>query len=114
MLPWWYQIIYIIFYLKSGRFDVTEICKKKFSKSVVIGWVVLTLSCRQTIFLFINATAVTLGQGHRRVTQYIFPDVYFLYPKYQRFAQTVLTWEAKVIEGSGGGRGRGGGNELLT
>ena len=48
-------------------------------------------------FLFIIATAVTLGQGHRNVIQYIFPDPYFLCPKYLSLAQMVLMWEAKVI-----------------
>ena len=35
-------------------------------------------------FLFINVTAVTLGQGHSKVTQYSFPDLYFLCPKFLR------------------------------
>ena len=32
-------------------------------------------------FLFINVTSITLGQGHQKVIQYIFPDLYFLCPK---------------------------------
>ena len=49
-------------------------------------------------FLFINVTVVILDQGHQKVIQYIFPDLYFLCPKYLRFiAETVLTWGAKVI-----------------
>ena len=36
---------------------------------------------------------MTLGQGHQKVIQYIFPDLYFLLT----FGQTVLTWEAKAI-----------------
>ena len=48
--------------------------------------------------LLINAIAVTLGQGHGKVIQYISPDPYILCAKYQRFqAQTVLTWEGKVF-----------------
>ena len=35
-------------------------------------------------FLLINVTAVTLGQGHQKVIQYISLDLYFLYPKYIR------------------------------
>ena len=31
-------------------------------------------------FMIINATAVTLGQGHWKVIQYIFPDLYFFVP----------------------------------
>ena len=27
-------------------------------------------------FLFINVTTITLGQGHQKVIQYIFPDLY--------------------------------------
>ena len=49
-------------------------------------------------FLLIDATAVTLGQGHGKVIQYISPDPYILCAKYLRFiAQTVLTWEAKAV-----------------
>ena len=51
---------------------------------VLIGWVVRTLLCRQANFLII-ATAVTSGQGHGKVIQYIFPDQY-LFPKYIRLS----------------------------
>ena len=27
-------------------------------------------------FLFINVTTITLGQGHQKFIQYIFPDLY--------------------------------------
>ena len=37
------------------------------------------------IFLPIDATAVTLGQGQGKVTQYISPDLYVFCPKYLRF-----------------------------
>ena len=47
-------------------------------------------------FLVIDATDVTLDQGHREVIQYISPDPYILCAKYLRF-QMVLTWEAKVV-----------------
>ena len=47
--------------------------------------------------IFINVTAVTLGQGHQKVIQYIFPDLYFLWPKYLRISWNSLAWEAKVI-----------------
>ena len=92
-----------VFYLAKYRWNFQKEIwqKKKVSKKshqvismtrgislpgfVVIGWVVLTLSCRQANFCF-NATAVTLGQGHRKVIQYIFPDLYFLCPKYLSFS----------------------------
>ena len=32
-------------------------------------------------FFLMNATAVTLGQGHKKVTQYISTDPYLLCPK---------------------------------
>ena len=32
-----------------------------------------------TKFLLIDATPVTLGQGHENVIQYILPDLYILY-----------------------------------
>ena len=49
-------------------------------------------------FLLINTTAVTLGQGHGKVIQYISPDPYiFFVPNIKGLAQTVLTWEGKVF-----------------
>ena len=39
-------------------------------------------------FLLIDATAVTLGQVHRKVIQYISPDSYIPCPKYLRFSWT--------------------------
>ena len=48
-------------------------------------------------FVLIDATHVTLGQGHGKVIQYISPDPYILSPKYLRFSAMVLTWEAKVV-----------------
>ena len=40
-------------------------------------------------FMLIHATAVTLGQGHGKVIQYISPDPYILCAKYLRFTETV-------------------------
>ena len=64
-------------------------------------------------FLLIDATAVTLDQGHRKVIQYIFPDSYILCAKYLRFS-----WKGFDVRDKsccGGGRGGGGsGNELKT
>ena len=70
-------------------------------------------------FLLIDATAVTLGQGHRKdwkVTQYISPDWYILCAKYLRFNSNGSDVRDKSCCGGrrGGGRGRGGGNELKT
>ena len=65
-------------------------------------------------FLFINVTAVTLGQGHQKVIQYIFPDLYFLCPKYLRWSSNGFDVRSKSHCGGGGGGGRGGGNELKT
>ena len=62
-------------------------------------------------FLFINVTAMTLSQGHQKVIQYILPDLYFLCPKYLRFSSNGFDVTSKS-PCSGGGRGRGGGNEL--
>ena len=68
-------------------------------------------------FLFINVTTITLGQGHQKVIQYIFPDLYFLCPKYLRFSLNGFDVRSKShcgCGGGGGGRGRGRGNELKT
>ena len=62
-------------------------------------------------FLPIDATAVTLGQGHGKVIQYIFPDPCILCAKYLRFS-----WNGFDVRGKGfcsGGRRRGG-YELKT
>ena len=62
-------------------------------------------------FLLINATAMTLGQGHGKVIQYISPDSYILCAKYVRFS-----WNDFDVRGKsccGGGHGRGG-HELKT
>ena len=70
-----------------------------------------------SIFLFINVTAVTLNQGHRKVIQYIFLDLYFLCPKYLRWSSNGFDVRSKSHGGGGGGgrgRRRGGGNELKT
>ena len=62
-------------------------------------------------FLLIDATAVTLGQGHRKVIQYISPDSYILCAKYLRFSSKGFDMRDKSC--CVGGRG-GGGNELKT
>ena len=67
-------------------------------------------------FLLIDATAVTLGQGHGRVIQYIFPDPYILCAKYLRFSSNGFDVRGKsCCGGRRGGHGGGrGGNELKT
>ena len=60
-------------------------------------------------FLLINATAVTLGQGHGKVIQYISPYPYILCAKYQRFSWNGFDVRGKIF--CGGGRG---GNKLKT
>ena len=65
----------------------------------------------QTIkFLLINAIAVTLGEGHEEVIQYISPDPYIVCAKYLRFS-----WNGFDVRGESccGGRRRGG-NKLKT
>ena len=67
-------------------------------------------------FLLIFATAVTLGQGHGKVIQYISPDPYILCAKYLRFSSNGFDVRGKSCCGGGrssGGGGRGG-NELKT
>ena len=66
-------------------------------------------------FLLIDATAMTLGQGHGKVLQYILPDLYILCPKYLRCSWNGFDVRGKSRCGSGlGGGGRGGGNDLKT
>ena len=62
-------------------------------------------------FLLIDATAMTLGQGHRKVIQYISPDSYILCAKYLRFSSNSFDVRGKSCCGGGRGRGR---NELKT
>ena len=65
-------------------------------------------------FLLIDARAVTMGQGHGKVTQYISPDPYTLCAKYQRFSSNGFDVRGKSLCGGGRGRGGRGGNELKT
>ena len=60
-------------------------------------------------FLLMDATAMTLGQGHGKVIQYISPDPYIVCAKYQRFSWNGFDMRGKSF--CGGGRG---GNELKT
>ena len=64
-------------------------------------------------FLLIDATAVTLCQGHGKVIEYISPDPYILCAKYLRFSSNGFDVRGKSCCG-GGGRGGRGGNELKT
>ena len=47
-------------------------------------------------FFLIDATAMTLGQGHGKVIQYISPHLYILCAYIKGLAPTVSTWEGKV------------------
>ena len=60
-------------------------------------------------FLLINATAVTLGQGHGKVIQYISPDPYILCAINQKFSSN--RFDVRGESFYGGGRG---GKELKT
>ena len=60
-------------------------------------------------FLLIDATAVTLGQGHRKVIQYISPDSSILCAKYLWFSSNGFD-----VRGKSCCRGGRGGNELKT
>ena len=62
-------------------------------------------------FLLIDATAMTLGQGHGKVIQYISPDPYILCAKYQKFSSNGFDVRGESFYGGGSGRG---GNELKT
>ena len=65
--------------------------------------------------LLIDATAVTFGQGYRKVTQYISQDSYILFVKYLRFSSNDSDVRDKTCCGGGRGGGCGrGGNELKT
>ena len=54
-------------------------------------------------FLLIDATAVSLGQGHGNVIQYISPDPYILCAKYLRFSSNGFDVRGKSCGGGGGG-----------
>ena len=59
--------------------------------------------------LLIDVTAVTLGQGHGKVIEYISPDLYILCPRYLRFSSNGFDVRGKS---RCGGRGRRGGTDL--
>ena len=49
-----------------------------------------------------DATAMTLGQGHGKVIQYISPDPYIRCAKYQMFSSNTdifLRWSKETIKG---------------
>ena len=52
-------------------------------------------------FLEIDATAVTLGQGHRKFIQYISPEPYILCAKYLRFSSNSFDVRGKSCCGGG-------------
>ena len=52
-------------------------------------------------FLLIDATAVILNLGHRKVTQYILPDLYILCSKYVRFSSNGFDVRGKSLCGRG-------------
>ena len=54
-------------------------------------------------FLLMDATDVTLGQGHGKVIQYISLDPYILCAKYERFSSNGFDVRGKRF--CGGGRG---------
>ena len=65
-------------------------------------------------FLLLDATAVTLGQGHEKVIQYTYPDICILCPKYLRLSLNCFDVRGKCCCGSGrSGRGGGGGGNIL-
>ena len=68
------------------------------------------LIAQTTKVLLIDVTAVTLGEGHGKVIQYISPDLYILCAKYLRFSSNGFDVIGKSC--CGGGRRRSGGNEL--
>ena len=64
--------------------------------------------------LFVNATAVTLGQGHTKVIHYIFPDLYFLCPKYLRYSSKGFDVRSKSHCSARGSHTRSSGNKRKT
>ena len=60
-------------------------------------------------FVLMDAKSVNLGQGHRKVIQYISPDPYILCPKYLRFGSNGFD-----VRGKSRCSGGGGGNKLQT
>ena len=66
-------------------------------------------------FLLIDATAVSLGQGHQKVIQYISPDSYILCANYLRFNSNSFDVRVKSCCSGERGDGRSGsGRELKT
>ena len=73
-----------------------------------------SLYCTENTFVLIYATAMTLGQGHRKVSQYIYSDPYILCAEHPRFSSNGFDVRGKsCCRGGRGGGGRGG-NEWKT
>ena len=80
--------------IQSGnQHDQVDIATKFYSDWLSGSYLILQTSK----FLFINVTAMTLGQGHQKVIQYIFPDLYFLCPRYLSFSSNGFDVRSKVF-----------------
>ena len=55
------------------------------------------MNMQKNKFLLINATAVTLSQGHRKVIQYISPDLFILCYEYVRFGTNGFDMRGKSL-----------------
>ena len=78
------------FYRKFAEITVSNITSQKSNQGITMTMAEINLQCRSdpmsgshffahtSNFLLIDATALTFGQGHRKVLQYISPDPYII------------------------------------
>ena len=82
----------------------------KLPRFVISGWVSGShFIVQRSKLLLINATAVTLDQGHGKIIRYIYQDLYNLCPKYLRFSSNGFG-----VRGKSRCDGGSVGNELKT
>ena len=67
--------------------------------------IIYVLHGNKNIFIVIVIIVILLGLGHRKVIRYIFPDPYFLCPKYLRFRSNGLDVKSKRRRAADSGGG---------
>ena len=83
----------------------------KLPRFVISGWVSGShFIVQRSKFLLINATTVTLDQGHGKIIRYIYQDLYILCPNHLRFSSNGFSG-VRCKSRCDGGRG---GNQLKT
>ena len=120
---WLWKKTIQVFFFKFAKITASNPTSRKSNQVITMTRAIMLLQfvvmsgspfkVQASKFLLLNATAVTLCQGHGKVIPYISPDLYILCPKWLRFSSNGFDVRGKSFSGSrhGGGCGR---NKLKT